>query len=130
MRGDITLNDKEQRRLWILNKVNQGELTAAKAGQLLGRSVRQVRRLLSRYRKRGAAGVIHGNRGRHPAHVIRGRIRKRIIRLAQTTYKGFNQQHFTELLAEQEAIQASRSSVRRILQSAGIVSPRRRRSAK
>jgi transposase len=130
MRGDIRLNDKEQRRLLILNKVNQGELTAAKAGELLGRSVRQVRRLLSRYRKRGAAAVIHGNRGRHPAHVIRSRIRNRIIQLAKTTYKGFNQQHFTEMLAEQESIQASRSSVRRILQSAGIVSPRRRRSAK
>jgi len=33
MRGDITLNDKEQRRLLILSKLNQGQLTAAKAAK-------------------------------------------------------------------------------------------------
>src|SRR5215467_16149917 len=98
MRGDITLNDKEQRRLLILNKVNEGQLTAAKAAQLLARSVRQVRRLLARDRKRRAAAVVHGNRGRPPVHVIKSRLRRRVIQLAQTTYKGFNQQHFTELL--------------------------------
>jgi len=130
MRGDITLNDKEQRRLLILNKVNEGQLTATKAAQLLARSVRQLRRLLSRYRKRGAAAVIHGNRDRRPVHRIGGRLRKRVIGLAQTTYQGFNQQHFTELLAEREGIILSRSSIRRILTSAGIASPRRRRAAK
>jgi transposase len=128
MRGDITLNDREQRRLLILNKVNEGELTAAKAAQLLARSLRQVRRLLRRYRKRGAAALIHGNRGRPPVHVIKSRLRKRVVHLASTTYKGFNQQHFTELLAEREGIVLSRSSVRRFLSGAGIVSPRRRRS--
>src|SRR5262245_34788151 len=107
MRGDITLNDREQRRVLILNKVNQGQLTAAKAAQLLARSVRQVRRLLARYRQRGAAAVIHGNRGRPPVHVIKSRLRSRIIQLAKTTYEGFNQQHFTEMLSEQEGIYAS-----------------------
>jgi hypothetical protein len=45
-------------------------------------------------------------------------------------YSGFNQQHFSEMLAEREGIHLSRSSVRRILAKAGIASPRRRRPAK
>src|SRR5262244_496594 len=45
-------------------------------------------------------------------------------------YSGFNQQHFTEMVAEREGIYLSRSSVRRIVEKSGIVSPRRRRPAK
>jgi transposase len=70
MRGQITLNEKEQKWLMILNKVCQGEITAATAADLLGRSLRQTRRLLRRYRKKGAVGLIHGNRARRPANAF------------------------------------------------------------
>lgn len=47
--------------------------------------------------------------------------------LASGRYRGCNQHHFTELLAEREGLVLSRSSVRRILVAAGLKSPRRRR---
>ncbi len=50
--------------------------------------------------------------------------------LARSTYVGFNTQHFTERLAEREGIYLSRSTVRRILLSGGISSPRKRRPPK
>jgi transposase len=127
MRGQITLNEKEQKRLMILNKVSRGELSAAAASDLLGRSVRQTRRLLSRYRKKGAAGLIHGNRQRRPVNALDPRVGRQILKLAKTTYQGVNQQHFSELLAERENIAVSRSAVRRLLENAGIGSPRPQR---
>jgi len=57
-------------------------------------------------------------------------MKRQVLELAQATYQGCNNQHFTELLAEQEGIALSRSSVRRILLEAGIKSPRRRRPPK
>jgi len=54
-------------------------------------------------------------------------ITARVIELATTTYRGFNQQHLTEMLAEHEGIDLSRSSVRRILGAAGVPAVRRRR---
>jgi transposase len=42
-----------------------------------------------------------------------------------TTYAGCNQYHLTDLLAEREGIRISRSTVRRILEDAGISSPRK-----
>jgi len=49
--------------------------------------------------------------------------------LAQTEdYARCNHQHFTELLAEREAIGLSRSTVRRCLLAAGLRSPRRRKA--
>ena len=61
-----------------------------------------MRRLLSRYRKKGVSGVIHGNRGRRPSNALEKREAKQILKLAKTLYRGVNQQHFSELLAERE----------------------------
>jgi transposase len=128
MRENITLNPEEQKRLYVLNQVIEGKLTASKAAGLLRRSVRQIRRSIAEYRRRGATALIHGNRGQPPANRVPKQTVNRIVKLARGAYSGFNQQHFTEMLAEREGIVVSRSSVRRILAKAGIGSPRRRRS--
>jgi transposase len=130
MKETLTLNSKEQRRLMVLNKVIGGELTAREGAGLLGLSLRQVRRVLAAYRKEGAKALAHGNRGRIPHNVLSQPVRAQVIELAQTKYKGCNQQHLSELLAEQEGISISRSSIRRTLLSQGIRSPRKRRTPK
>ena len=63
-RETITLDGRTQQRLYVLNHVLAGELTAEQAGHILHVSVRTVRRLLAAYRSVGAAGLVHGNRGR------------------------------------------------------------------
>jgi hypothetical protein len=50
-----------------------------------------------------------------------------VIELATTTYAGCNYQHLRDLLAERDGIELSRTSVRRILLTAGIASPRKQR---
>jgi len=52
------------------------------------------------------------------------------VELAGDKYYGFNQQHFTEKLADKEGIKLSRSTVRRILLAQGIRSPQKRRAPK
>ncbi len=108
-------------RVAVLHQVVQGHLTAAAAGRLLGLSERQVRRLAVRYRDGGASAVQHGNRGRQPAHTIRPEVRQRVVALAQTTYRDHNDYQLCMLLAEREGLSLSRSSVRRILQAAGLL---------
>src|SRR6267143_3571533 len=128
MQGDrITLTRSEQRRLLVLNHLRSGALVNSNAASLLGISVRQVRRLRRRYEAEGAAALAHGNRGRRPIHAVAPGVAARVIELATTKYVGFNQHHFTEMLAEQEGLALSVSSVHRILHSAGIAAPRRRR---
>jgi transposase len=129
MRKTITLNEREQKRLLVLNRVSDGQLTAAEAARLLEISVRQVRRILAAYRKEGAAALAHGNRGRQPVHAIDVQTRQRVLGLASSKYQGCNHQHLSELL-EAEGITISRSTVRRILGAAGLKSPRKRRPPK
>jgi len=121
------MNASEQRRVVVLNQLESGSLVTREAAELLGLSERQVRRLRRGYGKQGADALVHGNRGRPAHNAVSAEIAQRVVELGRTTYAGFNQQHLTEMLAEQESIQLSRPTVRRILAAAGISAPRRRR---
>ena len=46
MKEMVTLNRKEQRRLVVLNQVEVGRMTGREASEVLGLSLRHVRRLL------------------------------------------------------------------------------------
>ncbi len=126
----ITLNRKEQQRVMVLNRVERRELTAAQAGELMGLSVRQVRRLVAAYRRDGVGAIAHGNRGRRPPHTVSEAIRERVVALAVGPYDGANHTHLTELMAEREGLYLSRSTVRRVLLKAGIKTPRQHRPPK
>jgi hypothetical protein len=51
MNEKVTLNRKEQKKLKVLNEVNAGHMTGLKAAEMLGLSLRHVRRLLAGYRQ-------------------------------------------------------------------------------
>ena len=123
----ITLTMKEQQRVAVIERVFQGELTMAEAAMVLGISERQSFRLKARMRKEGVAGIIHGNRGHRSPRRLPEQRRQRIVALARETYRGFNDHHLTEKLADAEGIRVSRETVRRLLRTEGLASPRTRR---
>ena len=125
---DVTLNQKEQARLSVLNSVLEYQVPIAEAAELLGVSPRHARRMLAAYRERGAAALAHGNRGRRPHNATLPAEAAAVVELATERYEGANHTHLTELLREREGIDLSRPTVRRILNKAGIGSPRSRRS--
>jgi transposase len=127
-REAITLDRRAQQRLYVLNHVLAGELTAAEAADYLHLSVRSIRRLLARYRSpEGAAALIHGNVGRVPANRLDDRTREQLVVFATTRYAGVNRAHLADLLAEREDLTIAERTVRRILAQAGIAPVRRRR---
>ena len=130
MEDSVTLSHTEQQRLLVLNDLEAGIVISAEAAELLGVSVRQLRRLRAAYRERGAAALAHGNRGRRPAHALDPAVAARVVELATSTYAGFNRQHLTEMLAEHHGIVLSRPTVHRILSAAGVASVRHRRPAR
>src|SRR6266542_6578483 len=129
-RETITLDARAQHRLNVLNHVLTGGLTAEEAARVLGLSIRQVRRLLRRYRVDGSAGLVHGNRDRAPAHRIPDTIRDRAVELATTRYAGVNHTHLAELLAEREGLEIAERTLRRILAEANVRPTRTRRPAR
>jgi hypothetical protein len=124
----VTLNNKEQKRLMVLNEVMAGRVTGSEAARVLGLSLRQTRRLLATYRQAGAAGLAHGNRGREPANKVDPAVVKAVIGLAGSEYVDYNDSHFREELAERHGILLSVPTVRRLRREAGLGSPRKRRT--
>jgi len=120
----ITLNTHEQKRAMVLMRIQAGQLSVAEAAEVLDLSARHVRRILAAYEKEGPAALAHGNRGRKPAHSISAAVRAQVVDLARTKYQGCNQQHLRDLLHEREGITLARSSVRRIMEQAGLAAPR------
>jgi transposase len=123
----LTLSTKEQHRLQILNGVLQRYWTMQEAAPLLGVSERQGWRLLAAYRREGARGLAHKNRGRLPPNATPEAIQQQVVALARERYQGINHTQLTELLAEREGLRLSLATVRRLLVRAGRPSPRQRR---
>jgi len=127
MQEILTLNRKEQKRLMVLSQIETKSLSIEKGATLLDLSQRQMWRILAGYRKEGAAALAHGNRGRKPINATEDSLKLKVVELAQSPYRGFNHQHLTEELAEEEGIHLCRATIRNILLEAGIRSPRKRR---
>jgi transposase len=130
MKERLMLKPIEQTRLATLNLVREKELSAKEASLILKISERHTWRLLSSYRKEGIHAVAHGNRGLTAYNATSQELKDRIVRLARTSYPGLNHSHLTEMLIEKEGISLSRSTVRNILNDAGMPSHRRRRPPK
>ena len=124
----VTWTMQDARTLAVLSRLDHGVLRAREAAELLGRSVRQVRRKLAAYRRHGIPAIPHANRGRTAHNALPVSVRATVAKLARHKYKKCNNHHVYDLLAERHDIQVSVSSVRRIRHQAGLRSPRTRRA--
>lgn len=124
------MTGKAWKRLDAAEKVQRGEFTMEEAAVAVGISKRQMRRLCRRIERLGRKGAQHGNTGRVALNKTSPVVRDKVLALRQGKYAGFNDSHFTEVLAEREGIELGRATVRRLLRDADIPTPRKRRPRK
>jgi transposase len=106
-----------------------GKITLKEAGNLMGVSYRQAKRMKRKLISEGAKGLIHGNRGKPSPRALNSELIKKILDLSLTTYTHFNDTHFIQKLREEEGIIVSRDTVTR-LRRTNEITPKRRRKAK
>ena len=126
----MLLTMRDQQRIEVVQALMDARLTVAQAAQVLGRSERQVWRLLARARADGLVGLLHGGRGREPANKSDGRLWQRVLKLARERYQGVNDRHLQELLMREHGITVCRESLRKRLRATGIAPQRTRRPRK
>ena len=113
--GDgLTLSKQDERRAIVLGQVAMSALSIQEAGALLGLGERQVRRLVSAYRREGPRGIVHGNRGRAPVHALTADVRSKIVAFATGEYAGINHSHLAELLGSRSHGRRSAASSARL----------------
>ena len=124
------MGQRELKRWHLMEMVKVGKITLREAGERIGVSYRQAKRIGRAIRERGIKGLIHGNRGRPSNHRLKEPLRERVLKLSEEVYWDFNDTHFTEKLRECEGIDLNRETVRKLRREAGMVPKRRRRGPK
>ena len=124
------MSRKEIDRVGLLQQVGARQLTQAEAAKRLGLSVRQVKRLLRRYRERGAAGLVSGHRGRRPNNALAASLRTAVVALLRERYADFGPTLACEKLVEQHGYTVSVETLRQWMIAEGLWRPRQRRQAR
>ena len=117
---DLRMNMKEVSRFSVIKEVVDGYLSIKEASNILSISQRWVKELKKRVIMYWLDGLIHKNRGRTPINKIGDDDKRKIENLYKFKYNEFNVYHFTEMLKENENINISRESVRKILKSSNL----------
>ena len=67
---DIMMSQKEARRGQVMALLTAGKIEQKEAGEMLAVSVRQIKRILRRYRTLGLPGLISKKRGRLSTRLV------------------------------------------------------------
>lgn len=114
------MSKEELSRLEVMEHLQEKRMRQRAAAEVLGVSVRQVKRLLRAYRREGAAGLVSKQRGKPSHHQLEREMVGAAIDLLKGRYADFGPTLAHEKLVEREGIQMSLGSVRKIMIEEGL----------
>ncbi|MDR8728016.1 ISNCY family transposase [Burkholderia pseudomultivorans] len=128
--GTITMTMREVDRLKVIEAVAECRLKPGQAAERLDLSVRQIERLVSRYRAAGVAGLVSGKRGRPSNHQLPAGKAQRALALIRERYADFGPTLACEKLRECHGIDLAVETVRTLMRASGLWIPRKQRPPK
>jgi transposase len=123
----VTLNMRELDRLKVIQAVVDMGLKPGRAAVRLGLTVRQIERLVLRYRDLGAAGLASRKRDRPGNRKLDEGVALRALTIIRERYADFGPTLACEKLAECHGVVLSKETVRHLMTDAGLWVPRRQR---
>jgi transposase len=121
----LTMSATELTKLEVMQRLKNKRLKQREAAQLLGISLRQVKRLYQAYREQGAKGLVSKRRGHPSNHRLPADLVQKALDLIRSKYPDFGPTLAHEKLVEVEKLHLSAESVRQIMMAAGIWKARR-----
>jgi len=118
-RDIIMVRQRDLKRLHIIHKIIEGELTQVQAAEIISLSERQVRRIVKVIREEGDGGIQHRSRGRQPNNKLPQKLTDRFVELYRRKYQGFGPTLTAEKLFEIDGIKLSKETVRTLLIESG-----------
>src|SRR5512137_3043088 len=125
LEGSLLMSRKERKRLAVLAQVKRGELKLVTAGEVMGVTYRQAKRVWRRYRVEGDAGLVHRARGRPSPRRKPPELRQRVLARYEQRYPDFGPTLAAEYLAG-EGLSVDHETLRRWLIAQGTRQVRRR----
>ena len=127
MEGHLLMSQKERQRHLVLDRVVKNELRLSAAVKLLGVSYRQGSRLLSGYRQRGEAALVHALRGREGTRRTDPEIKDKILETYRQSYPDFGPTLASEKLKERDELSVHPETLRLWLTESGDWTVKKRR---
>ena len=116
----VIMSVKELRRVPVIRQAMERKITQRKAGQLVGLTTRQVRRLIKRVEQEGDHGLAHRGRGQPSNRRMSEPVKAKVLRLYAQRYGDFGPTVAAEKLAERHGITISDETLRLGLRDKGI----------
>jgi len=129
-RETIALSHQELDRLGLIQAVAGGDLTQKAAAQRLNLCVRQVKRLVRRYREQGPAGLASGHRGKRANNAIPDATRQWALGLIREHYSDFGPTFAHEKLVADHGVLFSVETLRQWMIADGLWESRPPRQAR
>ncbi len=126
----ITLSSQELDRVSVMEAILAKRLRQREAAVQLGLSIRQIQRLVRRYREFGAEGLVSGHRGKTPGNARSLSVRQAVLSLVRERYRDFGPTLASEKLLEIHGQSISREALRRWMIADGLWQPKSRRKAR
>ena len=126
----VELRMNELEKYEIIKELVDHNGNKNRVSKKLGLSRRQIDRLIIKYKEKGKAGFVHGNRTRKPINALEHSISEDIILLYKNKYQDWNFYHFKEFLKKDENIDVSYDFIYKTLTKAGFLSPKARKKTK
>ena len=124
------MSGEEVDRLAVVRKVVAKRLLQREASAQLGVSVRQVKRLVRRYKDGGAAGLVSRRRGRRPNNALDPSLRGEVMDWVRKRYADFGPTLACEKLTEVHGYRLSVETLRQWMMAEGIWKSKSRRRAR
>lgn len=127
MKGSITMSIKETERIAVMDNLAAKKIKQKHAVKQLNLSVRQVQRMLKRYKREGVNGLVHKSRGRISNRAIKQEEKDRIIALIKQYYSDFGPTLAIEKLKEQHGVRFGVETLRKEMIKVNIWKPKKRK---
>ena len=127
MKEIISMSMKETERIGIMNNLVAKRIKQKHASAQLGISVRQIQRMVKRYKREGVAGLSHKSRGRIGNRAMPSTKIDQIVELIKQQYSDFGPTFAAEKLSELNKINVSGEKVRLLMIKEGLWKARSRK---
>jgi len=124
----LNMSTKEIDRVSVMKELVSKEIKAKRAAEILGLSVRQVKRIKKRFVQEGKFGLVHRSRGRISNHRTPPAETTRVLAVIREKYSDFGPTLALEKLKEGHGVTLSRETLRKVMIEGQVWKPKKKRA--
>lgn len=128
--GLFVMSEKELQRIKIIEDVEAQRLSVVQAAESIGLSRRQMTRLVAKFRRSGAVGLISRKRGRPSNRAYSNGFKDYVVEIVRQNYADFGPTLALEKLQEHHDVSVSKETLRKWMIAADLWTSRKKRKGR